>query len=190
MCVKNNFRKFSNYGFTMIELMVVVAIVAILASLAAPSFSELLRTNRLTAASSALQVSLSLARSEAVRRGADARVSVVANTAAGQWTGGWTVYWHSANAPTEPAPTADSTTIQRIEVVAAPAAPLSASYTGALTAFTYAGNGRLIDPTGSATVNKSLWFFDGNSSKFCIIISRSGRVRTDRVGSSASCSSD
>src|SRR5659263_160913 len=46
-------RRLRMSGFSLIELMVVVAMVAILAGLAAPSFTVLLRNNRLAAASSA-----------------------------------------------------------------------------------------------------------------------------------------
>lgn len=57
-------------GFTMIELMVTVSIVAIFATLAAPSFQKLISTQRVRAASSAINESLFLARSEAIKRNA------------------------------------------------------------------------------------------------------------------------
>ena len=111
-------------GFTLLEA-IVVAIIAILASLAGPSFSSLLQKNRLAAASSALQVSLSLARSEAVKRGADRAVTVAASTAAGAWTNGWVVFAdQTGNANSGLARTADSATITRWEIVAAPSAPV------------------------------------------------------------------
>lgn len=175
-------------GFNLVELMVVIAIVAILASLAAPSFVELLRINRLSAAATAFQVSLSLARSEAIKRGGDSRVSVVAASSAGDWSGGWTVFWHQSSAPTDPAPSSNTSgSVERIEVTAAPSSPVSASYTGSLTSFTYAGNGRLIDPSGSSTVNRSLWFSDGTSQRFCVIVNTSGRPRFERVASGTAC---
>ncbi len=180
-------------GFTLIEVMVVVAIVAILATLAAPSFSEMLRRNRLSTAASALQVSLNLARSEAVKRGADARVTVAANTAAGGWTNGWTVFVDgTGTANVGVAPTADTTGatgVTRVEVVAAPSGPISAGQTGTLNYFTYNGVGRLITTTG-ASANRSFWFFDDVSEKYCLVLNVSGRVRTTRVGSGASCPTD
>lgn len=180
-------------GFTLIEVMVVVSIVAILAALAAPSFVEMLRRNRLSAAVSALQVSLSLARSEAVKRGADARVTVAANTAAGVWTNGWTVFVDgtgTANAGVGPAAdTTGITGVTRVEVVAAPSGPISAGQTGTLNYFTYNGVGRLITTTG-ASANRSFWFFDADSEKHCLVLNVSGRVRTTRVASGASCPTD
>lgn len=55
-------------GFTLIELMVVVALAAIVASIAAPSFRELMVGTRTRSAASALHESLWLARSEAIKR--------------------------------------------------------------------------------------------------------------------------
>lgn len=180
-------------GFSLIELMVVVSIVAILTTLAAPSFVDMLRRNRLSAAASALQVSLSLARSEAVKRGADARVTVAANTAAGVWTNGWTVFVDgtgTANAGVAPtADTAGVTGVTRVEVVAAPSGPVGTGQTGTLNYFTYNGVGRLITTTG-ASANRSFWFFDDVSEKYCLVLNVSGRVRTTRVDSAASCPTD
>jgi len=180
-------------GFSLIELMVVVSIVAILAALATPSFVDLLRRNRLSAAVSALQVSLSLARSEAVKRGADARVTVAANTAAGVWTNGWTVFVDgtgTANAGVAPAAdTTGVTGVTRVEVVAALSGPISAGQTGALNYFTYNGVGRLITTTG-ASANRSFWFFDATSERHCLVLNVSGRVRITRVASGASCPTD
>lgn len=170
--------------------MVVISIVAIAATIALPSVRELLQINRLSSAASALQVSLSLARSEAIKRGGDSRVSVVSNTTSDLWTSGWTVFWHSSSAPTDPAPTADTAgSVTRIEVVNALSTPISVSRTNSLTSFTYNGNGRLIDPAGSAVVNRSFWFFDGSSDKFCVIVNIAGRARVERVKSSVSCAS-
>lgn len=56
-------------GFTLIELMVTLAVLAILAALAAPSFSNLINSNRLIGAANDVVAGLQLARLEAVRRG-------------------------------------------------------------------------------------------------------------------------
>jgi type IV fimbrial biogenesis protein FimT len=54
-------------GFTLIELMVVVAVVAVLAALAVPGFSDLTERNRLRSASSAIYSEIQLARSESLK---------------------------------------------------------------------------------------------------------------------------
>lgn len=77
-------------GFTLVELMVTVAVLAILAMIATPAMQDLIDANRLAGASSDLQASLQLARSEAVRR--NSRVTIcpssngVACSAAASWS--------------------------------------------------------------------------------------------------------
>jgi type IV fimbrial biogenesis protein FimT len=73
-------------GFTLIELMVTIAILAITLGLAVPSFQEFVARNRLAAATNELVSALALARSEAVKRAA--RVTV----ASADWTAGWQVF--------------------------------------------------------------------------------------------------
>lgn len=185
----------------MIELMVVIAIVGILASIAAPSFSELIRNQRLSTASSALQISLNTARSEAIKNGSNAKVTVAAAASAGNWVGGWTVFLDgTSNANNAVAPAADSGTgmaaIKRLEVVAAPSGSVSFGqydpYVGVhLDYFTYNGQGRLIKADGTAQqVDRTVWFYSGSSNKYCVIVTASGRVRSTSVSSASTCPND
>lgn len=88
-------------GFTIIELMVIVAIAAILLTLGLPSYQLMLRNNCMSSTSSSLVASLQLARSEAIKRRAN--VSVVAGQpgagpgpVTNEWGGGWYV-WFDGN---------------------------------------------------------------------------------------------
>lgn len=75
--------KIRPHGFSAIELMVVVAVVAILATVAAPSFTELIGKQRLKGAASVLYGDLQYARSEAVQR--NTTVTVTFDTSATPW---------------------------------------------------------------------------------------------------------
>ena len=75
-------------GFTIIELMIVIVIVGVMVSLAAPSMRDLIVRTRLKTAASDLHQSLMQARSEAIMR--NAVVQVVPNSAT-NWALGWSV---------------------------------------------------------------------------------------------------
>lgn len=82
-------------GFTLVELMIVLAIAAILLTLAVPSFTDFVKNNRMVAQNNDFVTALNLARSEAIRRGS--RVTVCssgdgATCAAGGWEQGWIVF--------------------------------------------------------------------------------------------------
>lgn len=59
-------------GFTLIELMVTIALAAILMAIAAPSFTAFQRNAELTSRINSLLTSINTARSEAMKRGRDA----------------------------------------------------------------------------------------------------------------------
>lgn len=74
-------------GFTVIELIITVVVLAILIALATPSFRELSLNNRTTSATNNLLADLALARNEAVKTARTAYVS-----ARGEWSEGWAVW--------------------------------------------------------------------------------------------------
>lgn len=76
-------------GFTLVELMVVVALVGVLSMIAAPSFSTFIASQRVRSASYELSNAIVFSRSEAIKRNADVTVTPVDATAG--WRAGWSV---------------------------------------------------------------------------------------------------
>lgn len=74
-------------GFSLVELMVVIAILAVAASVAVPSFTRMIATQRLSSAAADIHSAFLQARSLAISR----NESVAAVPAADGWAAGWTV---------------------------------------------------------------------------------------------------
>jgi type IV fimbrial biogenesis protein FimT len=71
-------------GFTLIELMVTLAVAAIVVTMAVPSFQSVINGSRLAGATNEMITSLQLARGEAIRRNARAGVCLSADTNTGE----------------------------------------------------------------------------------------------------------
>ncbi len=82
-------------GFTLIELMTVLTIVAVFAMLAGPAFSELAASQRVQTAAEDIFSSLLRTRSEAIKQNTD--VSMTAPGSPAAWTSGWTVATGGSN---------------------------------------------------------------------------------------------
>lgn len=83
-------------GFTLAELLVALAIVAILLTLAWPSYQQFVVDSRVTAQANEFLTALTFARSEAVKRNTTVTVCKSADgagcTTAGGWQQGWIVF--------------------------------------------------------------------------------------------------
>lgn len=90
--------KFSR-GFTMIELLVAIAIAAIMLGLAVPSFIDFMVRNRLVTYNNEFVASLAFARSEAIRRAGPVSVckSSTGTSCGGAWSDGWIVFVNTDN---------------------------------------------------------------------------------------------
>jgi type IV fimbrial biogenesis protein FimT len=125
-------------GFTLIELMVTVSVLAVLLALAWPSFTAVINNNRLAAQSNELVTSLQLANSEAVRR--NARITVCPSTdgatcaGAGPWAG-WITIIASNN-----------------EVLRSATAKAPVQVTSDVDSVTYRGDGLARDAAGALLV--------------------------------------
>jgi type IV fimbrial biogenesis protein FimT len=114
---------FPRSGFTLIELMVTVAVAAVVLAIAVPSFQDLIRSNRLATQANQLITALSLARGEAIKRGVRVTVCKSANstatspacTTSGDWRQGWVVFVDNTQVTGNVAGTIDGTD-QRLRV--------------------------------------------------------------------------
>lgn len=85
-------------GFTLAELLIVVAILALLAGIGVPAMRELAQNNRQTGAVNELIAALQLARSESITRNVNAPATVTVcssnngTTCGGTWANGWIVF--------------------------------------------------------------------------------------------------
>lgn len=76
-------------GFTLIELMVTVAVAAVLLSLAAPSFTSFQRNSELTSFANSMVATVNATRSEAIKRG---RYAMLVPNDNANWSSGWRAF--------------------------------------------------------------------------------------------------
>ncbi len=164
-----------NSGFTLIEVMTIVAITAILMGIAIPSFMALMTTNRLTTQSSDLMSDLALARSEAAKRGGRVTVCMSSDgatcdtTTGTNWVRGRIVFVDAS-----PYGTVDSAdTILKVSNAVAGNITVVSSFTGGF--ISYAGNGM----TNLGGVNNIYKFCKSGYVGRDITISVTGRAHSD-----------
>lgn len=93
-CIRTRaLKEFRVPGFTLVELMIVIAVLAILLALAAPSFERSIATNRMSGQANQLLLAMQLARTEALKRRQPVAVCSSANetSCGGTWAQGWIV---------------------------------------------------------------------------------------------------
>lgn len=82
-------------GFTMLELLIAIAILGILAAVSLPSFMDTLGRWSANSATRSLASSLNLARSESIKQGLDVSIcptNTGTDCVANAWNGGWIIF--------------------------------------------------------------------------------------------------
>ena len=99
-------------GFTLLELLITIAVAAILLAIAIPSYRSVVQRNAMAATVNDLVGALNYARSEAVTRGQDVVICSSNNqlncNAGEDWSTGWVVYAALDPSEASPVPTADN----------------------------------------------------------------------------------
>lgn len=185
-------------GFTLIEVIISVSIVAILASMAVPNLQKFLSSNRLNAASRGLQMDLLYARSEAIKRGFSVSVCVSnanqtgCDSSVDDYAKGWIIFTdYNANGDFNPAVTADTTgdgiqdsREEILQVSHGISEGLVIDNAGALEdSITYRSTGQVA--TALVSPNDRLYINRAGSAYQNITISVTGRVKTCSVTSPA-----
>ena len=86
------FRSFAK-GFTLVELMVTISVLAVLMAVGIPSFQGVIASSRVTTATNDFMATLAQARSNAIWRGGRVTVCKSADGASCVITGGWEQGW-------------------------------------------------------------------------------------------------
>lgn len=161
-------------GFTLVEIMVVLAIASILLGAGIPAFIHLVRSVKLSTATNDLLGSILLARSEAAKRHARAVVCKSTDGAscaqAGGWEQGWIVF-HDANnnGTTDP----DETIVSRVQAL-----PTDLHLSGNLNVARYLSYA----PTGESKLISGA--FQAGTITLCNPSLRGGEARTIIINSS------
>ena len=140
-------------GFTLVELMTVVSILAVMLGILAPSFSDILASQQAKGMTYDLTSDLMLARNEALKR----NVSVSITPAGGNWTQGWTV----------------ATVATAEQLSQRNRGTLTVTVNNAPASIRFDPNGRVSSPLGSVRIT-----IGGGSNYRCVELDPSGRVRS------------
>lgn len=93
-------------GFTLIELIVTMVVIAIVAAIGVPNFQDFVKSNRAATQTNTVIIALSLARSEAIKQGQFVTVCASADqaTCSTNWSAGWIVFQddNTTGAPENP----------------------------------------------------------------------------------------
>lgn len=162
------------HGFTLIELMITLSVMAILMAIALPNFQSFVQNSRITTQANSFITALMLARSEAVKRGSTVTVCRSTNgtgcSGVGNWENGWLVF---VDANGDGVVDAGDLPVQVGQALSG-----GNTLEGGGARVTYSGNGF------TAGFNDTFSLCDSRGAAFSrrIIVSNQGRVRTETGG--------
>lgn len=177
-------RFFRQEGVTLVELMVALAVAAILAAIATPSLRDFVQSNRVAAANNALITALHQARGEALRRGRQVAVCASANqrncSGSSDWSTGWVVF-EDRNASGVPSAPNDAQYEARM-IGAYPSLNNGFELRSQNAWYRYAPTGSLAWPTAGTASESELELRHGDQQgqQRCVRVNRIGRIRVQQ----------
>ena len=178
-------RNSSRAGFTLLELMAAIAVLGVLVAIGVPSFAEIIRNNRVTTQTNALVTAISIARSEASKRGmpvalcaaADVTQSSCAAVNAATWQFGYILFTDRTGAAgVVNAAAAGDVILQTFE-----ASPASIALTTNNRGYVRFGSTGMPLPVGVDTTFAVQHQQCTGTNRRTIAVDRTGRVRTTKV---------
>ena len=177
-------------GFTMVELVITLAIAAIIVGLAVPSFSQMIKNNRRDVRINQILNTLTLARSEAIKRGDNVTVckssdglSCNCDGADSNWQVGWITFVNPANQSNTPgdvtcsspvaipSPVPDGDVVRKHEALSSDSSLIGGNFANFIT----------YRPDGFSNNNGNFVLCDsrGLTEARKIVVSKTGRGRID-----------
>lgn len=162
-------------GFTLLELMVVLAIAAILMAVAVPSFALLIQKNRLATQTNAFIADLQFARAEAIKQGQTVTICASSDGSAclgtTAWGTGWIVFADPDNSKTRDTTKLVETVLRRQSTLAA-----SDTFTASnnVAAISYSRDGFALGLSGTITLAMRTNPSDTQTTR-CVALSLVGR---------------
>jgi type IV fimbrial biogenesis protein FimT len=156
-------------GFSLIELLVVVAIAGILLGIGVPNLRSFIVSNRLTTTANDFQAALNFARSEALRRGANVTVRTLGVPGSGDFSAGWQIITAAVPTPLQQGAAIDPTMSLRA----------SAGVFG--TDITFDSTGRLNNTGLVVLCLGGVLVENGESRSRALALAASGRVRQTQL---------
>ena len=135
--------EFKSLGFSLVELMIGVAVLAIIMSIAFPSFNAMLKNSQIRNAAESIQNGIQVARTEAVKRNVPVQFDLRGTNSA------WTVCVQPSPAASCPA-TDNATTIQSRAIGEGTSTDIAITTTNA-TPFVFNSFGAMTSPVPSST---------------------------------------